>query len=88
MKKISRKEIRHKVEDAMNVAIQQLDVSDTSKKTKKLLEKASKKISGQLKQDLKKMSRKAEKALKASDKQARNKKKILVNGRQVEPVLS
>ena len=88
MKKISRKEIRHKVADAMNVAIQQLDVSDTSKKTKKLLEKASKKISGQLKQDLKKMSKKAEKALKASDKQTKNKKKVLVNGRQVEPVLS
>ncbi|HEX5171963.1 MAG TPA: hypothetical protein VFW11_22445 [Cyclobacteriaceae bacterium] len=88
MKKISKKEIRHKVEDAMNLALQQLEASPTSKKTKKLVEKASKKISSQLKQDLKKLSKKAEKAIKASDKQPKSKKKADVNGKQVEPVFN
>lgn len=88
MKKISKKEIRHKVEDAMNQALHQIEASPASKKTKRLVEKASKKISSQLKQDLKKLSKKAEKAIKASDKQAKVKKKAEVNGKQVEPVFN
>lgn len=86
MKKISKKEIQDKVEDAVNVALQQFDAPIASKKTKRLVEKASKKISSQLKHDLKKLSKKAEKMAKASDKKVKSKKKVEVNGAQVEPV--
>jgi len=88
MKKISKKEIRNKVEDAVNLAFQQMDVPSASKKTKKLVEKASKKISSRLKVDIKKLSRKAKKANKATVSKTAPKKKAEVNSKEVEPVLN
>ena len=64
MKKISRKEIAHTVEEAMGNALEKLKISKPSKKTKKLLGKVSKKFSGRLKVEVKKQDRKAEKAAK------------------------
>lgn len=88
MKKISKKEIRTTVEGAVNLAIEQLEASPASKKTQRLVKKASKKISGRLKTELKKISKKAEKTIKALEaKEKKAKKKAAQNGKQLEPVL-
>ncbi len=59
MKKISKKEITHTVEEAMGTALEKLKISEPSKKTKKLLGKVSKKFSGQLNIEVKKLNKKA-----------------------------
>jgi hypothetical protein len=81
MEKISKTEIRQKVEDAMTLALAQLELAPSSKKTKKLVAKASKKISGQLRHDIKKQAKKSTKttASTAAKKKKTSKKKAELN---------
>ncbi len=65
MKKIVKKEITHTVEEAMGKALEKLNISEPSKKTKKLLGKVSKKFSSQLKEEVKKLNKKVSKASKS-----------------------
>ena len=62
MKKFTKKEIIHLVEEAMGSALEKLKISSPSRKTKKLLGKVSKKFSGQLREEVKKQDKKVAKA--------------------------
>ena len=50
---ITKKEIRSKIQDSLNQAIVQLEKESPSKKTTKVVKKASKKIANKVKRDLK-----------------------------------
>ena len=89
MKKVSKKYIRAKVEGAVHQAIEELELSPASKKTKKLVNKASKKISGQLKSDFKVVSKKADKIARSlKKKEKRAKKKAEESSERLEPTLN
>lgn len=89
MKKITRKYIRNKVAGAVNQAIEELELSPVSKKTRKLVSKASEKISAQLKSDFKKLSRKADKIAKSLEKkEKRAKKKEDESNNRLEPTFN
>jgi hypothetical protein len=64
MKKISKKDIAHTIEEAMGSALEKLKISKPSKKTIKLLGKVSKKFSGRLKVEVRKLGKKSTKATK------------------------
>jgi hypothetical protein len=64
MKKLSKKEIRATVNQSLMNVVSSLEISDPSKKTKKLIDKVSKKFSAELKGELKKHFKKMEKATK------------------------
>lgn len=68
MKKITKNEIAHTVEEAMGSALEKLKITSPSKKTEKLLGKVSKGISGQLKKEVKKRDKKVAKAVKKAKK--------------------
>lgn len=57
---ISRKEIRHKIEDAVNTTVDQF--GKPGSKTKKMVKRASKKISDQVKKELTRKLKKEKKA--------------------------
>lgn len=77
MKKISRKEIRATVNQSLLNVVTDLEISDPSKKTKKLINKVSKKFSTELKGELKKHFKKMSKATKSG-----------VNGQATKKVLT
>ena len=52
-KGITKKEIRSKIQDSLNQAIVQFEKEGPSKKTSKVVKKASKKIASKVKRDLK-----------------------------------
>jgi hypothetical protein len=64
MEKISRKKIRTTVNESLLGVVSNYQISEPSKKTKKLIDKVSKKISSELKSELKKQFRKMAKASK------------------------
>lgn len=89
MKKISKKYIRTKVIGAVDQAIDDLELSPASKKTRKLVGKASKKISAQLKADFKKLTKKADKIAKSLEKKEKQaKKKADESNNRLEPALN
>lgn len=92
MKKVSKKYIRTKLEGAVNQTIEELELSPASKKTKKLVNKASKRISGQLKSDFRKLSKKADKIAKSLEKKEKRAKKkiekIEESNQRLEPALN
>jgi hypothetical protein len=68
MKTISKKDIRKSVEEAMNKKIAELNIASPSKKTRNLVKKASKKISGRVKQDIRLQTKKTAKKIKSEKK--------------------
>jgi hypothetical protein len=72
MKKISKKEIRDKVTVAMTQALTSFEIAEPSKKTRRTIDKVSKKLSTDIKRDLKKKQEKISKA--SASKKKKNKK--------------
>jgi hypothetical protein len=68
MKKVSRKDIEQNTQDIFNSLLNDLQVSTPSKRTKKVLEKISKKFSSVLKDEVKKLMKKNQRALRKSVK--------------------
>lgn len=66
-KGISKKEIRSKIQDSVNQAIVQIEKEGPSKRTKKVVRKASKKIASKIKRDLKAVKSKKSKSKKKLD---------------------
>lgn len=62
MEKISKKEIKTIVTTALQQALNQLEIATPSRKTSKLVDAASRKLTIQLKRDVKKKVKKARKA--------------------------
>ncbi|HEY8511256.1 MAG TPA: hypothetical protein VIL31_04815 [Cyclobacteriaceae bacterium] len=88
MKKVSKKYVRTKIEEAVNKTIEDLELSPTSRKTRKLIGKASKKISAQLKAELKKLNKKADKIAKSLAKKEKKAKKQSEESARLEPTLN
>ncbi len=63
MKKISKKELRVAIINALDQALFNIGIASTSKKTKKAIGKASAKISAEAYSDLKKQNKKEEKSM-------------------------
>ena len=63
-KGITKKEIRSKIQDSLNLAIGQIEKEGPSKKTSKVVKKASKKIANKVKRDLKNVKPKSSKGKK------------------------
>lgn len=76
MKKVSRKEIILRVEGAIGSVLKKLKISSPSKKTEKLIEKVSRKISAYLKEEIRKQDHRIVKAGKKSRRSKINKVKI------------
>jgi len=68
MKKITKKEIAHTVEEAMGSTLEKLKITSPTKKTEKVLNKVSKEFSGQLKKEVKKQEKEASKTAKKAKK--------------------
>lgn len=51
---ITKKEIRNKIQDSVNQAIEDLQIGSPSKKTKKAVKKTSGKLAGKIRKELKK----------------------------------
>jgi RNase P subunit RPR2 len=62
-KKISKKEIQDVLHDAINTALTKLEISAPSKKTMKLLDRISKKISVRVKREIKRKANHAAKTI-------------------------
>jgi hypothetical protein len=73
MDKITKKEMRQSLEDAIRQTLLKFELSIPSKKTQKLLESSSRKIAEQIKSELKKKSKKNEKTVKSSVKKVTKK---------------
>lgn len=61
-KKISKKEIQDVLHEAISTALNKLEISAPSKKTKKLLDRISKKVSDRVKREIKRKNNAATKA--------------------------
>jgi hypothetical protein len=80
-KKISKKDIRQTVEGAVSQALTAFEITVPSARTKKAIEKATKKLSSEVKRELKKKNKAAKtKAPVASEKKDAEKK----NGKRVK----
>ena len=66
MKKISKKEILSAVEEVIQQALTKFEIADPSKKTKKLVENVSRKVSGRIKTEVKRKFKKDRKAAERS----------------------
>ncbi|MDV3308447.1 MAG: hypothetical protein LOY03_06490 [Cyclobacteriaceae bacterium] len=88
MKKVSKKYVRTKIEEAVNKTIEDLELSPASRKTRKLITKASKKISGQLRAELKKLNKKADKIAKSLAKKEKKARKQGEETASLEPTLN
>lgn len=75
--KISKKEIRGKISDSVSLAISQLEVKDPSKKVKKIIKRASRKIANKVSRQLKDLAPKAKKVKVAKPLKVNGKKKKL-----------
>ncbi|MEQ8424577.1 MAG: hypothetical protein RIA63_07690 [Cyclobacteriaceae bacterium] len=62
MEPLSKKEIRTKVEESVSQALEKLEITNASKKTKKVVKATSRKLTGALKKELKKLYKKNKKA--------------------------
>ena len=62
MKTVKKKELQQSVQSALAQVVDSLEISKPSKKTTRLIEKASKKISKELKDELRKQMKKMVKA--------------------------
>jgi hypothetical protein len=76
MDKITKKEMRQSLEDAIRQTLLKFELSIPSKKTQKLLESSSRKIAEQIKSELKKKSKKTEKTVKSSVKKTTKKQAL------------
>lgn len=76
MDKLTKKEMRQSIEDAIRQTLLKFELSIPSKKTQKLLENSSRKITEQIKSELKKKSKKTEKPVKSSAKKAAKKQAL------------
>lgn len=56
--KISRKEIQGKISDSVSLVITQMEVKDPSKKVKKIIRRASKKIANKVSRQIKQSAKK------------------------------
>ena len=65
-KKISKKEIQDVLQEAITTALNKLEISAPSKKTKKLLDRISKKVSVRVKREIKRKNNATTKATKAA----------------------
>lgn len=74
-KKISKKDIQNTIENSLNVAIERLHIAEPSKNIKKVLKKATLKISAEVRIELKKLNKKLEKQQKALSKKKDQKAK-------------
>lgn len=74
MKKISKKQIRQTVEEAMNEILEIVEITDPSKRTKKVLAKAFEMLVDQIKDELKKKAKHEAKAEKKAEKGKKSKK--------------
>jgi hypothetical protein len=77
-KKISKKEIRHTVEGAVSQALSALQITVPSKRTRKAIERASKKLSSEVKRELKKKQKTEVKTPRAKEVKAKNGKRVKV----------
>lgn len=68
MNKLTKKEMRQSIEDAIRQTLLKFELSILSKKTTKLMENSSRKIAEHIKIELKKKSKKIEKTVKSSTK--------------------
>ena len=88
MKKVSKKYVRTKIEEAVNKTIEDLELSPAPRKTRKMIERASKRISGQLKAELKKLNKKADKVAKSLAKKEKKARKQGEENARLEPTLN
>ncbi len=79
-KGITKKEIRSKIQDSLNQAIIQFEKEGPSKKTSKVVKRASKKIANKVKRDLKDVKPKKSKG------KAKGKKKLISDKVKAEVV--
>jgi hypothetical protein len=84
MKKIQKKEIRNAIEIAMNQALSTLEISDPSKKTRKVIDKVSKKITNEVKRELKKQTKRATKANRPARKNGVSVSKTKLKAHKIE----
>lgn len=70
-KKISKKEIQDVLHEAISTALNKLEISAPSKKTKKLLDRISKKMSVSVKREMKRKNNAAAKAATTATKKAK-----------------
>ena len=75
--KISKKEIRGKISDSVSQAISQLEVKDPSKKVKKIIKSASRKIANKVSRQLKHSAVKAKKVKVAKAPKLKGKKEMV-----------
>lgn len=62
MDQLSKKEIRLKVEESVSQALAKLDITEASKRTKKVVKKTSEKLTSALQKELKKLYKKDKKS--------------------------
>ena len=72
MKKITTKEAKQKVKAAISHALETIEVSKPSRKTKKLIKKVSKKLTSEIKANLKKGKAKVKSAQKKIEKKVKS----------------
>ena len=75
MKKKKQKDIRNQIEEGLNLILSAVDINKPSKKLKKFISIASKRLTDQIIRDLDKMIRKEEKELKALARKIKTKAK-------------
>ena len=75
--KISKKEIRGKISDSVSQAISQLEVKGPSKKVKKIIERASRKIANKVSRQLREAAPKGKKVKEAKTPRLNGKKRKL-----------
>jgi len=73
--KITKKEIQVKISDSVSKAISQMEVLDTSKKVRKIIKRASKKIASTISHQLRNAAAKTKKVKPAKTVKAKSKKK-------------
>jgi hypothetical protein len=76
MDKLTKKEMRQSIEDAIRQTLLKFELSIPSKKTQKLLESSSRKIAEQIKSELKKKSKEIKKTTKSMVKKSTKKQAL------------
>ncbi len=78
MTKISKKEIRHAVSDAMSQTLAKFSITSPSKKTQRIVDDVARKVSGRIKSEVKKQLAKADRSTKS--RKEKTSKKLAVKG--------
>ena len=76
MDKLTKKEMRQSIEDAIRQTLLKFELSIPSKKTQKLLESSSRKVAEQIKSELKKKSKETKKTTKSTIKKSTKKQAL------------